>query len=137
MQENSLSRPPSGRGANGLQEWRVMGLGRRIAGEAAKTLLFVPLIVLCTSSARAHDWYTGLVDPVTGYSCCGGYDCHPVARENIRVSRNGDMELFLDGGWRHVDPEKILKMSSPDSRVHACWLPASQELRCVILPGAL
>jgi hypothetical protein len=47
------------------------------------------------------------------------------------------LELFLDGKWRHVDPRRILKISSPDSRVHACWIPLFEELRCVILPGAL
>jgi hypothetical protein len=47
------------------------------------------------------------------------------------------MELFLDGAWRHVDPQKILKISSPDSRVHACWVASAQQLRCVILPGSL
>jgi hypothetical protein len=103
----------------------------------AKVLAGACIISLCTSSAFAHDWYTGLVDPVTGSSCCGGQDCRPVPRENIRFGENGDMELFLDGGWRHVDPRKILKISSPDSRVHACWFHLFQELRCVILPGAL
>lgn len=28
--------------------------------------------------AQAHDWYTGIHDPVTGGSCCGGSDCGPV-----------------------------------------------------------
>jgi hypothetical protein len=51
-------------------------------------------------------------------------------------SRNR-ISALMDGAWRHVDPQKILKISSPDSRVHACWLPLTQELRCVILPGAL
>ena len=106
-------------------------------GPAAKALVGACIVSLCTSSAFAHDWYTGLVDPGTGYSCCGGQDCRPVPRENIRFAKNGDMEFFLDGGWRHVDPQKILKLSSPDSRVHACWIPSSLELRCVILPGAL
>jgi hypothetical protein len=107
------------------------------AGTAAKALVGACVVCLCTSPAFAHDWYTGLVDPVTGYSCCGGQDCRPVPRENIRFAKNGDMEFFLDGAWRHVDPEKVLKISSPDSRVHACWIPSSLELRCVILPGAL
>jgi hypothetical protein len=104
---------------------------------AAKLLVGACIVSLCTSSALAHDWYTGLVDPVTGSSCCGGQDCHPVPRENIRFAANGDMELFLDGGWRHVDPQKILKISSPDSRVHACWFHLFQELRCVVIPGTL
>ena len=94
-------------------------------------------VSLWTSSAVAHDWYTNLVDPVTGYSCCGGHDCRPVPREDVRLGQDGDLELFLDGAWRHVDPRKILKISSPDSRVHACWIPSFEELRCVILPGAL
>ena len=99
--------------------------------------LIVAVSVLYTSSALAHDWYTGLVDPVTGYSCCGGQDRRPVPSRDIRLSRNGDLELWLDGAWRFVNPQKILKISSPESRVHACWVPAYQELRCVILPGAL
>jgi hypothetical protein len=102
-----------------------------------KALVVADVVMVCISPAYAHDWYTGLVDPVTGYSCCGGHDCRPVPSEDIRLSKNGDLELFLDGAWRFVNPQKILKISSPDSRVHACWVPAYQELRCVILPGAL
>jgi hypothetical protein len=94
-------------------------------------------VSLCTSSAVAHDWYTGLVDPITGNSCCGGQDCRPVPREDVRLGQDGDLELFLDGAWRHADPRTILKISSPDSRVHACWFHLFQELRCVILPGTL
>ena len=102
-----------------------------------KALLSAAIVSLCALPALAHDWYTGLVDPVTGYSCCGGQDCRPVPREGIRFAENGDMELFLDGAWRHVDPQKILKISSPDSRVHACWVASAQHLRCVFLPGSL
>ena len=120
-----------------------MVLHRSAAGSSTllwriKALVGACIIVgLCTSSAAAHDWYTNLVDPVTGYSCCGGQDCRPVPREDVRLGQDGDLELFLDGKWRHVDPRRILKISSPDSRVHACWIPLFEELRCVILPGAL
>jgi hypothetical protein len=30
-----------------------------------------------------------------------------VPREGIRFAENGDMELFLDGAWRHVDPRRF------------------------------
>ena len=119
-------------------------VGRRsVAGSFSlvwqfKAPLSAVFVSLCASPALlAHDWYTGLVDPVTGYSCGGGQDCRPVPRAGIRFAENGDMELFLDGAWRHVDPQKILKISSPDSRVHACWVASAQQLRCVILPGSL
>jgi hypothetical protein len=121
---------PRSRHLDAIQSQAEMGM-------IGKALIAAALSMLCTSAASAHDWYTGLVDPVTGYSCCGGQDCRPVPSTDIRLSRNGDLELWLDGAWRVVDPQKILKISSPDSRVHACWLPAYQELRCVILPGAL
>ena len=115
---------------------------RSVAGSFSPVWRFKPLlsaviVSFCASPVLAHDWYTGLVDPVTGYSRCGGQDCRPVPRGGIRFAENGDMELFLDGAWRHVDPQKILKISSPDSRVHACWVASVQQLRCVILPGAL
>jgi hypothetical protein len=74
--------------------------GSRIVypGAAAKALVGACIVSLCTSSALAHDWYTDLVDPVTGSSCCGGHDCHPVPREHIRFAENGDMELFWMAG---------------------------------------
>jgi hypothetical protein len=79
-------------------------VGRRsVAGSFSlvwqfKAPLSAVFVSLCASPALlAHDWYTGLVDPVTGYSCCGGQDCRPVPREGIRFAENGDMELFLDG----------------------------------------
>ena len=102
-----------------------------------KALVGACIVSLCTSSAAAHDWYSDLVDPVTGSPCCGGQDCRPVPREDVRLAEDGDLELFLDGAWRHVDPQRILKISSPDSRVHACWVPSFQAVICVILPAAL
>src|SRR5258708_18915133 len=89
-------------------------------GAAAKALVGACIVSLCTSSALAHDWYTGLIDPVTGSSCCGGQDCHPVPRENIRVAENGGIELFLGWGGRPLDPQRSLKNSSPDSRGPSC-----------------
>src|SRR6266481_2974617 len=130
MQANSSGYRPRSRDLDAIHSQAAMSM-------IGKALISVAVSVLCTSAANAHDWYTGLVDPVTGYSCCGGQDCRPVPSTDIRLSRNGDLELWLDGAWRFVDPQKILKISSPDSRVHACWLPAYQELRCVILPGTL
>ncbi len=88
------------------------------------------------ANAAAHDWYTGLRQPGTGISCCGGYDCRPLQPEQIRHV-DGRMQFFLDNEWRDVDPWIILERPSPDGRVHACWNAASQRLICVILPGTL
>ena len=59
------------------------------------------IVSLCTSSAVAHDWYTNLVDPVTGYSCCGAKTvvrCHDKMSDSGRTAiwsfswtANGDM----------------------------------------------
>jgi hypothetical protein len=33
--------------------------------------------------AQAHDWFTGLTDPVTGSRCCGGTDCAVVPSDLV------------------------------------------------------
>ena len=85
----------------------------------------------------AHDWYSNLRQPITGMPCCGGYDCRPLLPQQIRYTKGGGMQFFLDGEWRDVDPAVILALPSPDSRVHACWNATDRRLLCVILPGTL
>lgn len=51
----------------------------------------VIVIALCTMTsmpARAHDWFTGLKDPITNHACCTGYsgptthvDCKEIPKE--------------------------------------------------------
>jgi len=107
------------------------------ARHALATILLAALGLLPGRGAAAHDWYTGLRQPGTGRSCCGGYDCAPLRSEQIRYIDGGRMQFFLDGAWRDVDPAVILERASPDGRVHACWNSPAQQLLCVILPGTL
>jgi len=40
-------------------------------------------IMTWAASALAHDWFIGLLDPVTGSRCCGGTDCAVVPAELV------------------------------------------------------
>jgi hypothetical protein len=109
-------------------------IGRRLRWTA---VILAVLGVMPVRAVDAHDWYSNLRQPITGLPCCGGYDCRPLLPQQIRYTKGGGMQFFLDDKWRDVDPAVVLEVPSPDSRVHACWNATDHQLLCVILPGAL
>ena len=89
--------------------------------------------VLMTSSAGAHDWYTGL-SSLRSANCCNNRDCRPV---ESRFTADGVREILVRDEWQTVKPETIVKDPSPDGLTHACWYDGTinADVRCVILPG--
>lgn len=105
-------------------------------GLALGVIGFVVGVVIDVTTAHAHDgnmpldaWYRSLTTP-TGTSCCSEHDCAPV-----EAKIDGDhWSIQIDGVWRPVPPEVILKRENPDGRPIACVFRG--DLRCFILPVA-
>jgi hypothetical protein len=96
-------------------------------------LLVATTLPLGTGPAAAHGWYTGLVSP-QGQSCCNDRDCHPVGQ---CVRADGKEGLLIEGDCLPIPQEKVLGISSPDGRAHACWnyLNGKPQIICVIRGG--
>jgi len=65
------------------------------------------LAILC-GSARAHEGYAGLSDPVTGNGCCGGNDCAPVPLDV-------DWVTPVEGGYQVNLTVEQAKMFNPEA----------------------
>ena len=96
-------------------------------------LLVAATLPLGTGPAAAHGWYTGLVSP-SGESCCNDRDCHPVGQ---CVRPDGKEGLLIEGECLPIPQAKVLGISSPDGRAHACWnyLNGHPQIICVIRGG--
>ena len=73
--------------------------------------------------AENHDWYQGLKQPGTGFSCCNGTtngvegDCRPT---RAYLNDDGNWYALLDGNWIPVPPRVVLKQLAPDGSSHIC-----------------
>ena len=78
--------------------------------------------------AESHDWYKGLKQPGTGYSCCNGEvkgpngqvvegDCRPT---RAYLNEDGTWKAMIDGRWMPVPPRVVLKNLAPDGNSHVC-----------------
>ena len=56
-----------------------------------------------------------------GISCCSAKDCKPIDDRNVRVRADG-IEVFVEGEWVPVSPEKIRPYNAPDMNSHVCHL---------------
>ena len=66
---------------------------------------------------RWHEgFYSTLLRNDTKTSCCNLADCSPTT---MRVN-GGRYEVMVDGEWVAVLPEKIVRVSAPDSGAHVC-----------------
>jgi hypothetical protein len=83
-------------------------------------------LVAQKSPTYSHDWYSGIRNPVTGVSCCGGQDCEPI--DIGRVHETHD-QFIIDGTW-HFNKDEALP--SQDGGYHACiW---AGKPRCLFVP---
>jgi len=85
-------------------------------------------------SAKAHEPYTGLTNPVTGASCCNSGDCKPVDVREIGESGS-------DYTWRGSYFPKRQSQPSPDEQFHVCAYPEHHFsgstkwiVRCLLRP---
>lgn len=73
--------------------------------------------------AENHDWYKGLTQPGTGYSCCNGTmngvegDCRPT---RAFLTEDGTWKAMINGRWMPVPPRVVLKNLAPDGNSHVC-----------------
>ena len=73
--------------------------------------------------AENHDWYKGLKQPGTGYSCCNGTangvegDCRPT---RAFLTEEGTWKALIDGRWLPVPPRVVLQKLAPDGNSHIC-----------------
>jgi hypothetical protein len=91
--------------------------------------IFIASIVI--RSASAHEWYSGQRNPVNGYGCCNGSDCHLIETEDwweeagvIYVRRNG-------ATWA-IPADQAQPSQDKNGKAAACiW---GGKLRCFFMP---
>lgn len=82
--------------------------------------------------ALNHEWYQGLKQPGTGYSCCNNQDCRPM---RAYLGDDGLWRAFVDGKWETVPARVVLNPKFNKDPIHAhgcrsvmgvwyCFLPA-------------
>jgi hypothetical protein len=120
----------------GIDNNRQMG-DRDSAGEPMKiaVVLIAMVASFCMPNAGlSHDWYWELKQPGNGQSCCGDNDCHRIEDDQARIF-DGQLQIYIKGSWRKVNPYLILNRTSPDGHLHACWVDANPPtILCIILP---
>jgi hypothetical protein len=85
------------------------------------------LISLLPVRAAAHDHQTYHVEFYShwvtreGISCCSAKDCRPIDDKDVRVLRDG-VEVYVEGEWVAVSPEKIRPYHAPDLNSHLCGI---------------
>lgn len=81
------------------------------------------------SSGQYHDWYSKLLQPDTGMSCCSISDCR---HEPWRQTSDG-YDVFIDGEWVRIPDDKILKRTdNPTGEAVTCH--AGKTIFCFIRP---
>lgn len=107
--------------------WRLL-MRNKLILNLSVCLAFVAGI----QQSSAHSWYTGKRDPVTGTSCCGGYDCGPVEKVQVRA---------VSGGWLILLTGEVVAYSrtqiSEDDQFHRCVYLNGQrkgQTRCLFAP---
>jgi len=108
----------------------------------------IAILLLISSRAAAHEWYTGRTN-AAGVDCCGGMHCHPVPDGAVTELLGGyrvvttlrDPDLgytySIDHVYRYAE-----RMSSPDGHWHICVVPGGDwiygkptlEFRCLFGP---
>ncbi len=75
----------------------------------------IPILVVVSRAAHAHGWYSDTSDPLTGFSCCGGFECAPIPAADIRPAR---------GGYTYLPTGEFIPylrtQHSPDWQYHRC-----------------
>lgn len=68
--------------------WAVVYLGVMLG-----TWALCLLVLVLTTAADAHDWFTGAKDPVTGHRCCDGTDCSEIPDTDVEKVTGGYIYL--------------------------------------------
>lgn len=108
-------------------------------------LLLALLLLPLAGAARAHDWFSDLVNRY-GHPCCSGEDC---GRTALCALPDGGEGIMVAEACRPIPWDRVLDLPSPDGAAYVCagglkerWrtLPPEATLPpqivCVILPGS-
>jgi hypothetical protein len=90
----------------------------------ASLVLLAVTLVYC-SVARAHSWYEGQSNPVTGSGCCGAVDCFQLADEDVKQVAGGWSYRMPDGVWYTIPANEVLP--SNDGFYHGCARGGGRE----------
>jgi hypothetical protein len=91
-------------------------------------------LLLPSMDAPAHEWYTGLRDPISGQDCCSGQDCDVYPTANVTITPQG---YVLATGETIAFKRTI---PSWDAQYHRCEIPlqfteGTHVTRCFIAPS--
>ncbi len=103
--------------------------------------LFVCLFVIpvMVPPARAHDWYTGIVNE-QNQSCCGGSDCAEVADQYVDEVPGGYVVNIPAGAWKIYQgaftafvPDSRAQAAKQGGNYHLCIV--GEMVRCFFFPA--
>lgn len=100
-------------------------------------LLVAALLLLVSTPAGAHDWYTGLKNEA-GQLCCGGLDCGPIPDEDVTPVPGGYQVRVKSFGWNKVNidafvPNARAKPAKQGGEYALCYWGG--QIRCFFFPA--
>jgi hypothetical protein len=92
-------------------------------------LLYLGWIAL--TPAQAHEWFSGQRNPVSGYGCCNGSDCHLIETEDW-WEEAGLIWVRMAGKTWSIPADQAQPSQDKDGKAAACiW---GGQLRCFFMP---
>ena len=74
-----------------------------------------------------HFWYETLKQPGSKAPCCNYGDCRPARTRFVGADRM-TVEVWIEGEWHRVPPDKILPKTAPDLQSHVCAPPWNKPI---------
>lgn len=88
-------------------------------------------LLLQVPFAQSHEWFSGKRNPVTGYGCCSGTDCHLIETEDW-WEEGGLIHVRWAGKEWTMPADQAEPSQDKGGRAAACiW---NGQLRCFFTP---
>lgn len=111
-------------------------LGAAMIGASIGVMvLFLFIVLLWSSGAYAHDWYSGITNE-KGESCCGGNDCAAIPDEDVTPVPGGyqvHVPNFKGGPVQGFVPNSRAKPAKEGGEYHLCYY--GQHIACFFYPA--